>query len=160
MTGWRCGRRVLPITFTAVGVIALIGGLLLGSFSLRTETALTEPGLDAADHGFFGRSEPPTERVPGAEAETEKIAHASARTDVKPPDGTRRVRGLGPRLRSTRPAPETSSARADAARTAALRWSRARVRAGAGAAGGGAAAAARLSAAARRGVHAAVVSVR
>jgi hypothetical protein len=65
--------RVLPITFTASGVIALIGGLLLGSFSLRTETALLDPGLDTADHGFFGRGEPPPERVPGAEAETEKI---------------------------------------------------------------------------------------
>jgi hypothetical protein len=65
--------RVLPITFTASGVIALIGGLLLGSFSLRTEAALLDPGLDAADHGFFGRGEPPVERVPGAEAETEKL---------------------------------------------------------------------------------------
>jgi hypothetical protein len=65
--------RVLPITFTASGVIALIGGLLLGSFSLRTEAALLDPGLDTADHGFFGRSEPPVERVPGAEAETEKL---------------------------------------------------------------------------------------
>jgi hypothetical protein len=65
--------RVLPITFTASGVIALIGGLLLGSFSLRTEAALLDPGLDTADHGFFGRGEPPVERVPGAEAETEKL---------------------------------------------------------------------------------------
>src|ERR1700730_6982171 len=66
--------RVLPITFTAAGVIALIGGLLLGSFSLRTETALAEPDLDAADQGgFFGRAETPPARVPGAEAETEKI---------------------------------------------------------------------------------------
>ena len=65
--------RVLPITFTASGVIALIGGLLLGSFSLRTEAALLDPGLDTADHGFFGRSEPPVQRVSGAEAETEKL---------------------------------------------------------------------------------------
>jgi hypothetical protein len=65
--------RVLPITFTASGVIALIGGLLLGSFGLRTEAALLDPGLDTADHGFFGRGEPPGERVPGAEAETEKL---------------------------------------------------------------------------------------
>ncbi len=65
--------RVLPISFTASGVIALIGGLLLGWFSLRTEAALLDPGLDTADHGFFGRSEPPVERVPGAEAETEKL---------------------------------------------------------------------------------------
>jgi hypothetical protein len=65
--------RVLPISFTASGVIALIGGLLLGSFSLRTEAALLDPGLDTADHGFFGRGEP-VERVPGAEAEkTEKL---------------------------------------------------------------------------------------
>src|ERR1700732_290160 len=64
--------RVLPISFTASGVIALIGGLLLGSFSLRTEAALLDPGLDTADHGFFGRGEPPVERVPGAEAETEE----------------------------------------------------------------------------------------
>jgi hypothetical protein len=65
--------RVLPISFTASGVIALIGGLLLGSFSLRTEAALLDPGLDTADHGFFGRGEPPVERVPGAEAQTEKL---------------------------------------------------------------------------------------
>ncbi len=62
--------RVLPITFTAVGLIALIGGGLLASFSLRTESALIDPGLDRDDHEFFGRSE---ERVPGAEAETEKL---------------------------------------------------------------------------------------
>jgi hypothetical protein len=65
--------RVLPISFTASGVIALIGGLLLGSFSLRTEATLLDPGLDTADHGFFGRGEPPVERVSGAEAETEKL---------------------------------------------------------------------------------------
>jgi hypothetical protein len=65
--------RVLPISFTAAGVIALIGGLLLGSFSLRTETALNESEPDGDDHGFFGRGEPPPARVPGAEAETEKI---------------------------------------------------------------------------------------
>jgi DUF3068 family protein len=63
--------RVLPITFTASGVIALISGLLLGWFSLRTEAALLDPGLDSADHGFFGGDEPPGERVPGAEAQTE-----------------------------------------------------------------------------------------
>jgi len=64
--------RVLPITFTAVGLIALIGGGLLASFSLRTESALTDPGLDRGGQEFFGRrglEEP----VPGAEAETEKL---------------------------------------------------------------------------------------
>jgi hypothetical protein len=63
--------RVLPITFTATGLIALIGGVLLGSFSLRTEAALLKPGLDTADRGFFGG--PAGEPVPGAEAETEKL---------------------------------------------------------------------------------------
>lgn len=64
--------RVLPITFTAVGLIALIGGAVLASFSLRTESALTDPGLDRDDTDFLRRAglEPP---VPGAEAETEKL---------------------------------------------------------------------------------------
>src|SRR6516225_6515106 len=65
-------KRVLPITFTAVGLIALVGGGLLASFSLRTESALTDPGLDRADQEFFGRSGL-EEPVPGAEAETEKL---------------------------------------------------------------------------------------
>jgi Porin PorA len=77
--------RVLPITFTASGLIALVGGLLLGSFSLRTEAALLDPGLDTAEHGFFGRGEPPAERVPGAEAETEKLP--------TPPDNMQRDSG-------------------------------------------------------------------
>jgi Porin PorA len=80
--------RVLPITFTASGVIALIGGLLLGAFSLRTEAALLDPGLDSADHGFFGRGEPPVERVPGAEAVTEKIP--------TPPSDVQREQGQDP----------------------------------------------------------------
>ncbi|MDT5087209.1 MAG: hypothetical protein QOE52_3058 [Mycobacterium sp.] len=80
--------RVLPITFTASGVIALIGGLLLGSFALRTEAALLDPGLDSADHGFFGRGEPPVERVPGAEAVTEKIP--------TPPNDVQREQGQDP----------------------------------------------------------------
>jgi hypothetical protein len=63
---------VLPITFTAVGLIALIGGGILASFSLRTESALTDPGLDRADQELFGRSGL-EEPVPGAEAETEKL---------------------------------------------------------------------------------------
>ena len=30
--------RILPITFTALGSVALVGGALLGSFSLRAES--------------------------------------------------------------------------------------------------------------------------
>jgi hypothetical protein len=64
--------RILPITFTAIGIIAVVGGALLGVFSLRAEDTLIDPGLDSGDRGFFGpRGE--SERVPGAEAETEKL---------------------------------------------------------------------------------------
>jgi Porin PorA len=90
--------RVLPISFTASGVIALIGGLLLGTFSLRTEAALLDPGLDTADHGFFGRGEPPVERVPGAEAVTEKLP--------TPPKDVHREQGQDP---SSSESPPTSS---------------------------------------------------
>jgi Porin PorA len=73
--------RVLPITFTAVGLIALIGGGVLAAFSLRTESALTDPGLERDDEDFLGHAAP-EERVPGAEAETEKLpAH---RPDLHP----------------------------------------------------------------------------
>lgn len=79
--------RVLPITFTAVGLVALAGGGLLASFSLRTESALTDPGLDRGDQEFFGRpglGEP----VPGAEAETEKLpAQRPALDDDPAPPG-------------------------------------------------------------------------
>jgi len=62
--------RVLPISFSALGIIALIGGAALGAFSLRAENMLTEPGFDGGDEGF-GRAG--DERVPGAEAVTEKL---------------------------------------------------------------------------------------
>ncbi|QUR69530.1 DUF3068 domain-containing protein [Mycobacterium spongiae] len=72
--------RVLPITFTATGLIALIGGGVLASFSLRTESALIDPGLDRADDDLYrgGAAEP----VPGAEAETEKLP--TQRPDLAP----------------------------------------------------------------------------
>jgi Porin PorA len=65
--------RILPITFTAMGIIALVGGALWGAFSLRAESALIDPGLDSADHGFFGPRGERAEPVPGAEAVTEKL---------------------------------------------------------------------------------------
>jgi Porin PorA len=65
--------RVLPISFTALGIIGLVGGALLAWFSLRADTALIDPGLDTADHGFFRPRGPSGEPVPGAEAETEKL---------------------------------------------------------------------------------------
>jgi hypothetical protein len=80
--------RVLPITFTAAGLIALIGGALLGSFSLRTEAALLAPGLDTADHDFFGG--PVGEPVPGAEALTEKLPelHHDVHHEPGPPNSS------------------------------------------------------------------------
>ena len=76
--------RILPITFTAVGLVTLVGGALLGTFSLRAESALIDPGLDEADHRFFGSRGPAGEPVPGAEAQTEKLP-ASRPSDL-PPD--------------------------------------------------------------------------
>ena len=65
--------RILPISFTALGIIGLVGGTLLGLFGVRANTALIDPGLDTADHGFFRPRGPSGEPVPGAEAETEKL---------------------------------------------------------------------------------------
>jgi Porin PorA len=76
--------RVLPITFTAVGLIALIGGGVLAAFSLRTESALTDPGLDRSDQEFFGRTGL-EEPVPGAEAETEKLPTQRPAEDPESP---------------------------------------------------------------------------
>ena len=73
--------RILPITFTATGLVLLVGGALLGSFSLRAESTLIDPGHDEADHGFFDTQ---GIKVPGAEAKTEKIP-TSRPSDV-PPD--------------------------------------------------------------------------
>jgi len=79
--------RVLPITFTAVGLIALIGGGVLAAFGLRTESALTDPGLDRSDQEFFGRTGL-AEPVPGAEAETEKLPTQRPAGDPVSPPGS------------------------------------------------------------------------
>jgi hypothetical protein len=81
--------RVLPITFTAAGLVALVGGALLGSFSLRAEAALIDPGGDNAEGGFFaglsGRRADDTGPMPAAEAETEKLP--AQRPDLHPDQG-------------------------------------------------------------------------
>lgn len=77
--------RILPITFTALGLLALVGGALLGAFTLRAESALIDPGLDEADHGFFGRrSAEDSGPMPAAEAKTEKLP--TQRPSDLPPD--------------------------------------------------------------------------
>ncbi|HYJ56470.1 MAG TPA: DUF3068 domain-containing protein [Mycobacterium sp.] len=76
--------RILPITFTALGLIALVGGALLGLFSLRAESLLIDPGLDDTGHRFFGGRGDEGEPVPGAEAKTEKLP--AQRPSDLPPD--------------------------------------------------------------------------
>jgi hypothetical protein len=76
--------RILPITFTALGLVLLVGGALLGTFSLRAESVLIDPGLDDTGGQFFGRRGDEGEPVPGAEAKTEKLP-AQRPTDL-PPD--------------------------------------------------------------------------
>jgi hypothetical protein len=76
--------RILPITFTALGLVLLVGGALLGTFSLRAESMLIDPGLDETGGQFFGRRGDEGEPVPGAEAKTEKLP-AQRPTDL-PPD--------------------------------------------------------------------------
>ncbi|WP_026256532.1 DUF3068 domain-containing protein [Mycobacterium sp. 155] len=73
--------RVLPITFTALGLVMMIGGALLAWFVLRAESTLIDPGLDNADHGFFDTQ---GIQVPGAEAKTEKLP--AQRPSDLPPD--------------------------------------------------------------------------
>ncbi len=65
--------RILPISFAAAGLVALIGGAALGLFSLRLESAVAGPGEDDSDLdlGLFGRDE--TGPMPAAQAPTEKI---------------------------------------------------------------------------------------
>ena len=65
--------RILPIGLGATGLVALVGGALLGVFSMRVEEAVAEPG-DAdndLDLGLFGRDD--TGPMPAAQAPTEKI---------------------------------------------------------------------------------------
>ena len=77
--------RILPITFAALGLVTLVGGVLLGSFTLRAESALIDPGLDGSDRGFFGRrDDADSGPMPAAEAQTEKIP--TRRPTDLPPD--------------------------------------------------------------------------
>ncbi|WP_048632575.1 DUF3068 domain-containing protein [Mycolicibacterium aurum] len=76
--------RILPITFTALGLVLLVGGALLGTFSLRAESLLIDPGLDDTGGRFYGKRGDEGEPVPGAEAMTEKLP-AQRPTDL-PPD--------------------------------------------------------------------------
>jgi hypothetical protein len=65
--------RVLPIGLGSAGLVALIGGAVLGAFSMRVESAQAGPGEDDSDLdlGLFGKDE--TGPMPAAQAPTEKI---------------------------------------------------------------------------------------
>ncbi len=63
--------RILPISFAAAGLVALIGAGLLAWFSVRIESALAGPGEDDIELGIFGKDE--TGPMPAAQAPTEKI---------------------------------------------------------------------------------------
>ena len=63
--------RILPISLGAAGLVALVGGALLGLFSARVESVLPEANEDDIDIGLFGRDE--TGPMPAAQAPTEKI---------------------------------------------------------------------------------------
>ncbi len=47
--------RILPITFTALGLVTLVGGALLGSFALRAESAHDRSRTGRFGPRFFGR---------------------------------------------------------------------------------------------------------
>ena len=63
--------RILPISLGATGLVALVGGALLGLFSTRVESVLSEEDEDDIDIGLFGKDE--TGPMPAAQAPTEKI---------------------------------------------------------------------------------------
>ena len=62
----------------------LVAGGTFTFFTLRSESALIDPGLDQPDHGFFGRRAMDSGPMPAAEAQTEKLP-TQRRPDV-PPD--------------------------------------------------------------------------
>lgn len=75
--------RVLPISLGAAALVALVGGVLLGLFGTRLESALAGPGEDDSDLdlGLFGRDQ--TGPMPAAQAVTEKIP--TRRPELPPP---------------------------------------------------------------------------
>ena len=65
--------RILPISFLALGLVTLFGGLALAWYGLRSQAALIDPSLDESGHGFFGRRPTDSGPMPAAEAATEKL---------------------------------------------------------------------------------------
>jgi hypothetical protein len=63
--------RILPISLGSAGLVALVGGALLGLFSTRVESVLPGANEDDIDIGLFGKDE--TGPMPAAQAPTEKM---------------------------------------------------------------------------------------
>ena len=87
--------RILPITFTAMGLVALVGGALLGSFSLRAESALIDPGLDERRPAASSAGADPTPDRCRRRGRDREAAHTAAvglcrRTDRSDRTGFRR----------------------------------------------------------------------
>ncbi len=81
--------RVLPISLAAAGLVALVGGTLLGVFSTRVESAAIGEGDDGSDLdlGLFGKDE--TGPMPAAQAVTEKIPTRRPSGPTEPPSPER-----------------------------------------------------------------------
>lgn len=75
--------RILPIVLAATGLVTLVGGVLLGLFGMRLESAQAGPDAEDSDIdlGLFGRDE--TGPMPAAQAPTEKIP--TRRPEPPPP---------------------------------------------------------------------------
>ena len=92
--------RILPITFTAIGLGRADRRALLGSFSLRAEIGADRSGSRRGRSPFFGRAA--AERtVPGAEAQTEKLPTPPATHRTCPRTEILRLRT------ARRPSPQT-----------------------------------------------------
>ena len=75
--------RILPISLGSAGLVALVGGAVLGFYSTRVESALREENEDDIDIGLFGKDE--TGPMPAAQAPTEKIP--TRRAELPPSQG-------------------------------------------------------------------------
>ena len=76
--------RILPITFTAAGLVALVAGALLGAFSLRAESALIDPGLDHGDRRLLRPPRPRHRTDAGRRGGDREIAGSAPRPAPRP----------------------------------------------------------------------------
>ena len=142
-TGWRCGRASCRSPSPRSAWSPWSAALLLGSFSLRAESALIDPDWTTPSTASSGRGEPTPGRCPAPRPRPRSCPRSP---DVR--ETARRVRAARTAEPSDLPCPRRACG------------GRAGIRAGAGTTGHRAAARPGLSAAARRGVDAAFVPVR